>query len=284
MNTNKEIHNKLEQEGKLYSTLKDGEPKTTFQKILAKAYPIILGVMFITALVWLRKVKDSLNWKAFIVYLIIGAVFGWSWTMVMTFYDPHMPGWMYHPWAIIGLEWGVTIEDIFFYLLCGALFYVIRSFIPNIGSNDNPCKVLVLISFWILAALSIIFFNKGGLSITIWFLFPGALLFMLAYREINIPRFMIVGVIIVIFASVWDIMAVTIIPSIKGYSWASQWIYITWDAQGIPTHSKLWLDYTTHRWAWIGNSPIEITPWFSICGWIFIYSLAQVCEKYLIKK
>jgi len=77
---------------------------------------------------------------------------------------------------------------------------------------------------------------------------------------------------------VWDIIAVTIIPSITGVAWASQWVYISFDSLGAAHHSIVWLNYNLNRWAWIGNSPIEITPWFSIAGWVFIYSLAQVFD------
>jgi hypothetical protein len=177
--------------------------------------------------------------------------------------DPQCAGWWYEPhkiWGSVGL---VAYEDIVFYPICGALFYLVRLVIPMTKSKIDPyLKITTLITLCLLGILSLIIFNTGGKSSTYWFLIPGLGMFIYSYKEINIGRFLFTGLFIIVLASVWDL-------------WIKDWFYITADL----LHSNLWLDYKTHKWAWIGRSPVEITPWFSISGWVFIYPLAQVCEK-----
>ncbi len=257
-----------------------GEPKGVFQNILAKMYPIILIILTIIVTYLIKPLKSKINLR-FVIYILVGAFFGWSWNWFTVIFDPSMPGWAYHPWAIIGIKYGkMVLEDFIFYILCGALFYLVRYYTPNIGTSKESSKYIVLSCQIALTLFASYIFNVGGQSISLWFTIPGILMLWLTRDSWNLPRFFIVGMFVVLMGSNWDTIATTIIPSIPGYAWASEWFYISFDTQGIAHHSTLWLSYADHRWAWVGNVPIEIMYWFNISGWWFIYGLAQVCENW----
>jgi hypothetical protein len=259
----------------LYSTLKDGEPSGIKQNILAKMYPIILSILAFLIIYFYKHIK--LN-SRFIVYIFVGSLFGWTWNWFTVIYDSNYPGWLYHPWSVIFSNRGMVFEDFLFYPLCGALFYLVRYHIPDIGASKNSFKNIVLIVQFIIIVLLTYLFNSGGRSISLWFAIPGTLMLWITKDSWNLPRYFIVGMFVVLFGSNWDMIVTTIIPSIPGLAWASEWVYISFDAQGVAHHSTLWLDYSTHRWSWVGNIPIEIMYWFNISGWWFIYGLAQICE------
>jgi hypothetical protein len=264
------------------STLKDGKPSGVLQNILAKMYPIILGVITLIVMVLIRPIK--FQWR-FIVYLMAGSLFGWTWNWFTVIYDPLMPGWLYHPWAILGWHYkGMVFEDFVFYTICGALFYLIRYYTPDIGVSKKCWKYVVLAIQLAVIVLATFIFAAGGKSISLWFAIPGVFMLWLSRETWNLPRFFIVGMFVVLFGSNWDTIVTTIIPSIPGFAWASEWVYIAFNDQGLPHHSTLWLAYKTHRWAWVGNVPIEIMYWFNISGWWFIYGLASViCKKDRVK-
>jgi hypothetical protein len=67
-------------------------------------------------------------------------------------------------------------------------------------------------------------------------------------------------------------------------AWASQWVYIAFDQHNNYIHSRVFLDYGTHKWAWIFKNPIEITPWFAISVGIFFYSMTVACTKFFIDR
>jgi hypothetical protein len=273
MKTNKDLYNSIKSKGYLDSTLTDGKPLTFLQKLLAKTYPIILCIFAIIIGNNIKKVLKSIR---FWCYVMIGELVGLSWSITMTFYDPKYPGWLYHPWSIIGIDFGIVFEDIVFYIICGMLFFFIRQKIPNIGISKDWSKLLIFSGLMIFEGISLITFNFGGQSIILWFLIPGIIMLILSWKQWNLPRFFIMGAIINCLSIWWDTISSTIIPNIPGFSWASEWIYKSADKQGIWHHSNLWMNANICKWAWIGNVPIEIMFLFNISGWIFIYSLAQL--------
>lgn len=274
MKTNKEF-NTINKDN-LYSTYKDGKPKGILQFLIAHTYQLIL--ITLTGLI-IKGLKD-INYKQFSIYIIVGAIFGWSWNVFMNQFDPNFPGWLYHHWSIIGWEFGgVVFEDIIFYVVCGGFFYILQNKIPEFGKGTALQKYIVVGVMSLLSILSCIIFGLAGVSITLWFMLTAIAFFIIAKDQIYLGKMFVIVGFVILFASMWDILVITIIPSIKGYAWASSWVYITFDINNIPHHSSLFLDYTNNRWAWIGNSPIEITPWFSICGGFFCYTLAEVVRK-----
>lgn len=234
------------------------------KEIKNKRYSVILLLMSIVTFFGLNKVKDQFSLKVFAVYMLIGSIAGWSWQLFVTYLDPAYSGWWYDPhkiWGSVGL---VAYEDVVFYPICGALFYLVRLIMPSVNTSQRLSQVLKVVTisiFSILGIASLFIFNIGGRSSTYWFLIPGICLYLYTFKEINITKFLFTGLFIIAMASAWDL-------------WIKDWLYITADLH----QSKIWLDYKIHPWAWINNSPVEITPWFSICGWVFIYPLAEVCE------
>ena len=266
-------------QSELYSTLKDGKPSGTWQDILAKMYPIILGILAFLVAYLYRPIRKKLGVR-FILYIALGSVVGWTWNWFTVVYGPNFPGWLYHPWSVLFSNRGMVFEDFIFYPLCGALFYLVRYHVPDIGVSKEVYKNITLTLMIALIIILTCVFGPGGRSISCWFAFPGFFMLWLTRKDLNLPRFFIVGMFVVLFGSNWDTLVTTIIPSIPGLSWASEWVYISFDAQGTAHHSTLWLSYGTHRWAWVGNVPVEIMYWFNISGWWFIYGMAQICEKY----
>lgn len=282
MNTNKDIHEKLSKEGKLESNLKNGKPKTIPQKILALGYPIIVLIMLIGTVITLIKNKHKMRWNVFIPHMIIGSVCGWMWGIYMEKFDPEYPAWLFHPWAIIGPEWFITLEDWLFYPVCGAMFYVIYRLLKYDPSKTKEWTKWAFQIFHIAITLFFIYFTAPcGKSIAFQFAVVPIFLFFYTWNKWDTSHYIKLLIFVVVFAAVWDWAAVSWIHYIPGFAWASQWVYVSFDAMGNPHHSSVFLSYTNCRWAWIFDNPIEITPWFGIAGAMFTYSLALSLDKFV---
>lgn len=284
MKDNKEYHDDLQKEGALDSVLKDGPPKTKSQKFLALGYPIIVVIITVLTTFLMIFKKEKIKFKVFIPHMIIGSICGWMWGIFMEKVDPIFPGWLFHPWAVTGPEWILTIEDWLFYPVCGAFFYILFRLIKNKETSPEWSKWIFQI-FHIAITLFFLYFTAaGGRSIALQFALVAIPLFFYAWDRWDTGHYLKMFSFIVLFAAIWDWAAVSWITYIPGMSWASQWIYVTFDAQGIAHHSSVFLSYSKCSWAWIFNNPIEITPWFGIAGAMFTYSLAMALDKFIYKK
>jgi hypothetical protein len=118
---------------------------------------------------------------------------------------------------------------------------------------------------------------------TVAFHFAGVSIFLFFYvwDRWDTLHYLKILLFIMAFATIWDWAAVSWIAKIPGMSWASGWMYLTFDSSGVAHHSSVFLSYEKYRWAWIFNNPIEITPWFGIAGGMFIYSVAMGIEKFI---
>lgn len=284
MKDNKDYYEDLKEAGALDSTLKDGEPKTKLQKIFALGYPIIVLIIFLKTLLLSLLSKEKMKFHVFIPHMIIGSVCGWLWGIFMEKYDEFFPGWLFHPWAIVGPEWVLTLEDYLFYPICGAFFYVLFRLIKNKEKSSEWSKWFFQI-FHITITLFFLYFSSvAGRSIALQFAIVAIPLFFYAWDKWDTGHYLKLFLFIVIFAAVWDWAAVSWFASIPGMSWASQWLYVTFDSSNIPYHSSVFLSYKDCSWAWIFNNPIEITPWFGIAGAMFTYSLALSLDKFIGSK
>lgn len=289
--TNKELHKELLKKGKLFLNIKDGKPKTTAQKILALGYPIIVFITLIVTVIAIIKNKEKMRWDVFIPHMIIGSFCGWCWGIYMEKFDPNYPGWLFHPWAIIGPEWLMTLEDWLFYPVFGSLFYLIFRIVkssvkPYIKVAGRLIPTIPLRwafqLFHIGITLFFIYFSEeAGKSIAFQFALPAIVFFFYTFDRWDIVHYTKLFLFIVVFASVWDWVAVSWITYIPGFSWASQWVYVSFNAMGVAHHSSVFLNYTEYPWAWVFKNPIEITPWFGIAGAMFTYSLALSIEKFI---
>lgn len=253
------------------------KPKGLVQNIFARMYIIVLAVM---AGIVLKYGKGFFKYKWFLLYMVIGSVAGWTWNLFIT-YSSKLPGWFYHPWSVVAGNKGMVLEDWLFYPICGALFYVVRNAIPNIGVWSMTSKNITIGVLYLLMIFATSIFTIGGQSISIWFAIPGLIMLFLNRYTLNLGRFFVVGLIIVALGQQWDMITTNIIPSITGWEWSAEWSYVYVDAGGISHHSALWLD---KKWSWIGNIPIEIMYWFNISGWIFIYGVGEVIDNIRYRK
>lgn len=226
-----------------------------------KRYAGILASISIMTIAFMYRLKN-IQWKQFFVYMLIGTILGETWQIYTSHADPTWPGWWYAPGKVLGYIGKVSIEDILFYPICGAFFFCIKRILPKVKLWHNDIfNVITLILFLIVTGFFVVVGNAGGLSIIAWFALPGLVLLVFNMHILNFVNFISTGIFIVGFASVWDLLI-------------KDWLYVTSNFQ----HSNLWINAS---WAWIGNSPIEITPWFSIAGWVFIYNLDEFSSNIL---
>jgi hypothetical protein len=284
LDSNKKRYDKLKENEELDSVLKNGEPKTVPQKLVALGYPIIVVILtFITTYLLFSK-RSKMNFKVFLPHMFIGSLCGWFWGIFIEKYDPLFPGWLFHPWSIVGPEWILTLEDWLFYPICGAFFYALFRLLENRQYSSEWSKWAFQL-FHISVTLFFLYFTGiTGKSIALQFALVSIPLFFYAWDKWDTRHYLKLFLFITIFAALWDWAAVSWITKIPGLSWASQWIYITFDNNGLPHHSSVFLSYSTNKWAWIFNNPIEITPWFGIAGAMFTYSLAMALDKFMASK
>ena len=282
--TNKDFIQELQKKKQLYSLEKDGKPTTILQKIFALAYPITLLFLIIINFLLLIKIKN-IRWKTFIPLVIIGCILGWSWDILILKYDPEYPAFIFPLWAVSGIEYILTLEDWLFFPVCTILFYCIYRLLPQGSPTSSNTYHSLIITFYTICTLFFLIFGAlAGRSQSIMLAAPGILLYWYAKDTINVKKFLTIQFFIWIFEALWDWAAVSWIHYIPGFSWASQWAYITFDAQGGYHHSKVFLDYGKYSWAWIFDNPIEITPWNAISGGILNFSLIAALDKFFYKK
>jgi hypothetical protein len=281
LKSNKTRYGELSKVGALDSLTKDGGPDTIIKKVIALGYPLIMVVItFVTTYLLFTK-RSKMNFKVFIPHMIIGSMCGWFWGIFMEKYDSVFPGWLFHPWSIVGPEWILTLEDWLFYPICGALFYTIFRLLKNNFRSSEWSKWSFQIFHIAITIFFIYFTGLAGKSIALQFALPAVLLFFYAWDRWDTLHYLKLFLFIVLFASIWDWAAVSWVASIPGFSWASQWIYLSFDGSGVAHHSSVFLSYAEHGWAWIFHDPIEITPWFGIAGAMFTYSLVMALDKFI---
>jgi hypothetical protein len=222
-----------------------------------KRYAVIESILLLITAYMIIKMKNII-WDKFFLCILIGTIFGETWQTYISYADQSWPGWWYAPGKVFGYIGKVSFEDILFYPICGTFFICIKELIPKFEFKYNEklnyfAIVFILIFTWLVMLIS----SMGGVSIGLWFAIPGIILMALNLKKIDFGNFILTGLFIVVFASLWDLCI-------------KDWIYID---HATMQHSNLWLNQS---WAWIKNSPLEITPWFSIAGWIFIYNLSEI--------
>lgn len=281
LDSNKERYKKLKKEGDIDSSLKDGEPDKTSHKLLALGYPIIVAIItFVTTYLLFSK-RSKMKFKVFVPHMIIGSVCGWFWGIFMEKYDPLFPGWLFHPWSVVGPEWVLTLEDWLFYPVCGAFFYTLFRLISNREKSSEWSKWIFQIFHISITIFFLYFTGIAGRTIALQFAVISILLFFYTWDRWDTKHYLKMFLFITVFATIWDWAAVSWVAKIPGFAWASQWIYLTFDSSGLPHHSTVFLSYAQNGWAWIFNNPIEITPWFGIAGAMFTYSLVMALDKFI---
>jgi hypothetical protein len=238
-----------------------------YKKLKSYRYSFVLAIITIATVGLFKFIWNRMHLRVFAVVVTVGTFAGLTWQSFIQSYDSKFNGWWYLPNKSLGHVGRIAIEDILFYTICGAFFYGVYSILPKFKYRVVDCyiKYSLLFVSSILGALSFWLFEVGGYSSTLWFMIPGMILFVDSFHNIDGKRFLLFGLFMVIVASAWDI-------------WFRDWQYI----DQFGNHSTVWLNYSSNKWAWInGKNPIEVTPWFSFCGWWFIASLVEWCNAHI---
>jgi hypothetical protein len=267
----------MENNAASYSVYKDGKPRTIIERVIGMAYSVIILFSAVLCLKMWKSAKARFNSWRLIAAVSIGATTGWAWNLFTVLYDKRFAGWEYAEWSVIGLFIAkIPIEDWLFYLIFGSIFIFIKAKIPNIGKSSIKNVNLTLSLMVFLTGLVFVLSGPGGKSIAVAFAIPGLAMLVAVSRWLNLPRFFLTGAVVMLAGAGWDMLATNVIPNINGMAWASQWVYVTFDSLDNAYHSKLWLDYSACKWAWIGRVPIEVMFWFNCAGWWFIYGLSEI--------
>lgn len=284
--TNQDYYDENLEEGNLHSIRKDGDaPTSGWGLLLSKGYHIVLVLFTAIAGAVAIGLGKRWRWKVFLPYMALLCTAGWIWEAIVLNADPHFPAWLFRPESIFGVDFIMTLEDWLFYPVCAALFYAFYRIVENKVAdfrNTRVRTVVVWVGFGgcvVSSAFFGIFGALCGRSLALMFGVPALLLWLYARDAINAKLFVFFFVFVVGVEVLWDWTTVAWIHQIPGLAWAVQWSYVTFDAAGNPTHSSIFLPYTTHRWAWIFENPIEITPWFGIVGAYINYISIVALDK-----
>lgn len=267
----------------------DGLPMAWYEKIIARNFLISdIAVIVVSTLLMIFLCRRKLwNWQVFCIVCIPSIISGLSLGAIIYTIDPEFPGWIVPPWSSLGWIGFWCVEDLLFYTFVTVLFYGVYRFTHQ---NSDPqdfkwAQGLKYAYFTFLSLASLGMLIRGGICgklETLFYAVPSLIMMVYAWRRINCKRMLIFIGVMVVFESLWDWFAVSWLYYYK--SWAPGWIYITWNAEGVARFSRIFLDPVNHKWAWIFNNPIDITPWYGIAGASFIYMAINAAEVYLVRR
>jgi len=283
MQSNIDHWNELQAAGKLYVYLKDGPPVSWWQQGLGFSYPLFLCCILIACFVFMRLLPAGRRkWKSYFFSVGCGTILGAAGCFLTYRAKGQFPGWLFPPWAVTGIEFGLTLEDWLFLPACTTLFYIFYRFIKiknDTTSRNHPFHYSALCVYCALSiAVVLVTKTAGRLEIALYVV-PGMALYWFARENIEIKKFFFLQIAILVFQASWDLVSVSLLHMIPGLSWASQWIYISFDQVGNYFHSPVFLDYKTHRWAWVLFNPVEMTPLFGICGGLLNCAMFATGDK-----
>ncbi|HAJ80122.1 MAG TPA: hypothetical protein DCO75_10155 [Fibrobacteres bacterium] len=273
LKSNAEYWNELFRDGKVFSYIKDGMPESSWQHLVALAYPVTLIVMISISLVFMKIIRPSQwKWKTYFFSIFTGTATGGLWCLIMLKSDPAYPGWLFAPWSATGFECGLTLEDWLFLPASTTLFYSLYRWLHTRDySKKIPLRFheMVICFYGLISLVTLLIAKTAGRMEIVMFIIPGMVLYWYVKDSINFKKFIYLQLFVVFFEVFWDLFAVSFLHYIPGLSWASQWTYISFNAAGKCFHSNIFIDHSTNQWAWILMNPIEITPLFGICGGLF---------------
>lgn len=260
-----------ENQNLLNQHLANGLPHGGLEEILSKAYGMVLITIIIILIIVSKKNYRRIPWKLVMYYVLICTFFGYTWGVFAANISSQGPAWAFLPWAILGVESFLVFEDMIFYPMSALLFYYFYYFIGSRkGVSTDKTKHIVQGIHIGLSLLALFVFETIGISIVFWFTIPSIFLFYYVWDQWIVKHYFIVFIIIIVFATVWDLIGTTYTAQWIDAQWAYQWVY----ARDSTLFKE---DY------YIGNSPLAITPWLGIAGAMFSYSLALALNK-LVKK
>ena len=267
--SNKEFYQDNLQRGYLYSLVKDGEGgEQGIDLLINYSYPGALLIVIVITILLFLLCRKRWGWNQFLLYLFPISLAGWVWNIFIAKIDTSYPAWLYRPKGILGFEWMLTVEDWIFCPVIASLFYgVYRLLEPRVTDLKKGRSGWLLTSFMLFLMICLFFLVFGsmcGRSLAVLYGIPILVLWVMCWKWMNLRLFGVCMLFALLFEAFWDYGAVSGLPAVSGYSWASGWIYLSFDAWGKAYHSSVFLSYEKYPWAWIFNNPIEITPWYGM--------------------
>lgn len=275
-NPNKKTVDTLKAKGKL-NNLINNQDISFLQKLLNRKYRFVLLAIAITAISLMIANFKEIKWKVVCAFVGICSVFGYAWGFWVLSYDPEIPCWYFLPLTIMG-EFFFAYEDWLFYPLCSFLFAMLMVAFPPKKRDDRK-------SFWFVFFIYLgilipsLFLDFCSMSIGLMFGTSSLGLMLLLKKSWDMRNFMIIFSIMFLMASIWDVGSSTVKPML--FDVFPQWVYISFDEAGNHYHSKALADYGKYKWAWIGHSPIAITPFFGITGGLANYVYYHTIKKWI---
>jgi len=222
-----------------------------------KNYTATIISLFLLACLSIKKIRQIF------IYVGVSTFFGYAWTLtVNNVFD--VPAWSFTKESFSGVViFNTILEDFFFYPISSILFLLLIVWSESLIKTQNNA-ILSRILFLLYVCMEIVFscVDSIGLSVSLFFAVPSIFLYVLfLYNKIHATRWLFISAIIIPASSLWDLWSTTIAHKL---GFQTQWYYPDELYRG-----------------WIFNSPISITPWFTIAGILFSYSVYLFVKKYI---
>jgi hypothetical protein len=277
-----------------YDYWKDGKPKGFWQKLLCRRYLIeclgqFFAAFFIIGILGYKKkdfsFKRFFKPKTFWFWLFPSMCMSLTWGAYMRLADPNMPGWISGEWNSFGTLFNLwPYEDLVFYPGAYVLFYTILRWF-NLRTRSwsdfkGPTAKATIIYLAVFCICFMGYFGHAcGVSLTIMFLLPGLGMFLYVIRRVHAKRFWVYLFLMVLLEVIWDVIDVSVARWIKGF--LASWRYLAHNELGERVHSIVFMAYD---WAWIGESPIEITPYYAITSVYILFFGVILTDNIFYKK
>lgn len=215
----------------------------------------------------------KIEWSVILPFWWVALISSYLWQTIHCYYPPDIgigvSGWMFYDANLIStkLFMGGTFEDMCLFHPIGLMFgvllalYVFKIFKPT--QKKRPLLKVVTFSLIVLYLLiTAIFLDNSSLMSFLIFAIPGIITMRFCYNHININRFIVWFLSMLLFTFIWDFTSVVATEMIWD-EYARCWFYIR-----DELHSLM---YSRNQWAWIlGKLPIAIDINYPASGMIFL--------------
>ena len=268
--------------GALWSIVHTGLPTTIMSKVICHGYDITLALLAAFDVWFLCSRK--FNKTTFAIFFGICFVIGSGQYIYLLSLDRVYPAWVYFPWTTLFNSNGVMLnfEDWLFTPLCTVLFYFacieIMKSTKRDFRNASAIKIAIIAANVALMAFFSQYTAAAGALFAYTNMLPGIVMSAIVFEKWSAKVYFKLAAFMTLFAFTWDFIATYLIHQfMPACCW---WAYISSDSTGVYHHSKVFLDISSHKWAWILNTlPVEITPWITISSIPLVYFLLLTIQK-----
>jgi hypothetical protein len=205
---------------------------------------------------------------------------GWAWNIYSCNFHPEELPWRFWPWNTSGIElFNMDFLDYCFYPVCGFTFLMFFQYLNNIITvkPQTRYKYYLIIFYAILGITVLLTAPKGGCaySLVIAGIFPGIIALFFVY-SIKPSVYWLGGVLMLVFASSWDIGVVSIIPEITGFEGTEQWRYLMHKKIGEVIQIVKPSFFIQGEWAWLEGNPLETSFFLAIASHPWLYPIWSI--------